>query len=552
MDQLAQGYLRYSQQERQSNLRQGIQFVNQQITQNQRRVDSLQRELQDFRQKNNFVDPDTQVNRVAQQSGGLEQKRIENEREIAEAQTSYNNLQGRVGAVSALAADAAYQSFLMQLREIDSKIAIESARFQDDNPALDALRDQRRNLLPILRQEARRVLGNKLAESENQLSVLETRRRSISNAEQYIDRQGQRLPVVARLYADLQRELDVATASLNRFLQTRENLQVGAAQKEVPWQLIAPPELPGSPEDLRSRNLMLGGLAGLLLGITAALLADKLDNTLRTAPDLKRHAKLPILGTIPYNPELRQNAIVSVIPRLLQVDRLRESLRSQPKSSYYTAQVFSESFRSLYTNILLLNSNTPIKSITIGSALPGEGKSTVAMHLAQAAAAMGQRVLLVDADLRNPQVTKLLDLPNETGLSDLIQTDLHPEQVIRPVYQSSPSLVGSSAQSQSAATQNLFAVASGQIEVDPTRLLSSLKMRQLVEYFHKVFDLVIYDTPPLLSLADSSLLATHTDGMIVVAALGKTDRASLAETLDSLKTRQIPIWGVVANTGRKD
>jgi polysaccharide biosynthesis transport protein len=547
LDKLAQGYLRYSQQERQSNLREGIKFVNDQISQTQRRVDSLQRELQDFRQKNNFVDPETQVNQVSGQLNDLQRQRLDTDKQLAEMRKSFDNLQGGSGAIAALAADPAYQGLVGQLRDLNIKIAAESVRFQDDTAEIEALRTQRQNLFPLLRQEARRVLGNKIADVDTQLSILETRQQATTTAQRFLDEQGRLLPRISRLYTDLQRDLSVATDSLKRFLEIRESLQVQIAQREVPWQLIAPPKQPVTPENSRLQTLMIGVIASLLLSLAVALIVERLDTTISTIEDLKKQTKLPILGNIPYNAELRTSKIATIIPQLLQLNNIGRIFNSQSQSRSYTHQVFPEAFRSLHTNLRLIRMDSPVRSLVISSALPGNGKSTVATHLAQAAAAMGQRVLLVDADLRNPQISNLLNLPDVDGLSDLIATSLHPEQVIRPVYQPSLAVVGGDAPPESTAEENLYVVASGQVPLDPTKLLASQKMQQLVDYFETVFDLVIYDTPPLLALADSSLLAAYTNGMILVVGLGQTDRSAIVQTLDSMKTARIPVLGTVAN-----
>ncbi len=232
LDQLAQGYLKYSQQERQSNLRQGVEFVGNQLPTLRQRVDSLQRQLQTFRQSNNFIDPESQSSQVNTQLSSLEQQRLEIQKQLAETQTQYSNLQGETGAVAALSGSQPYQQLLGQMRDLDAKIATESVRFQDGNPAMESLQEQKQKLMPLIRQEARRVLGGKLAEVDNQLSLLEVRQREVAKAENYWNQQLKRLPVTARQYTDLQRELKVATESLNRFLETRENLQVQAAQKK--------------------------------------------------------------------------------------------------------------------------------------------------------------------------------------------------------------------------------------------------------------------------------------------------------------------------------
>jgi polysaccharide biosynthesis transport protein len=552
LNKLAEDYLVYSQKQRQSNLRQGIEFADKQIAQTQERVDVLQRQLQDFRERNNLADPEAQINQVTAKMDTLAQQRLATQKELAEAQRNYSILQENAGATSTLAANTAYQSLLLQIRDIDSKIAVESARFQDDNPAIEALQVQKQNLMPLLRQEARRVLGNKMADIETQLSLLTTRQQSIDTAESFLQQQGSRLPALVRLFTDLQRDLTVATDSLKRFLSIRESLQVDVAQKEVPWQLINPPGA-FEKDDPRPRNLMFGALAGLLLGIITAVMAEKLDSRVRSVDDLKQRIKLPLLGAIPYYKELRERSPIRAnIAQQLQAASLgrlfsKRSATSNPGS--YPASSFLEAFRSLRTNLRLLGTESPITSLVISSAQSGEGKSTVATHLAWAAAAMGQRVLLVDADFRNPQIGNLLGLSDETGLSDLITDDLNLNQVIQEVRTETFS---GNPQTGSSVGENLFVLLAGNIPADPTKLLSSEKLPQLTEQFKALFDLVIYDTPPLINLADSSLLAVHTDGMILVAGLGQTDRATLNQALENVKISRIPIWGVVANSSRPE
>ncbi|UBF25418.1 P-loop NTPase [Kovacikia minuta CCNUW1] len=415
--------------------------------------------------------------------------------------------------------------------------------------------------MPLVRREASRVLGNRLAEVNSQLSVLEVRQREINKAENYWNGQLKRLPITAREYTDLQRELKVATESLNRFLETRENLQVQAAQKEVPWQLIASPEVPSIPLSSAWRNLILGIVGGLFAGVGAALLAERLDNTFHSLEDLKKQVKLPVLGVIPfYEAGQSQSQSSATISQLFRPRKLKRLFRRRPRLTPHTHSLFLEAFRSLHANIRLLQTDPAIASLTISSSLPGDGKSTVSVNLAQAAAAMGQRVLLVDADLRKPRISTLLGLDNSRGLSELIATDLHPNQAIQQIHHTEKPVFSETASETDSGIEqvqdipfwgdNLFVLTSGQIPADPTKLLSSPKMRQLVEHFQTLFDLVIYDTPPLINLADSSLLAPSTDGVILVAGLGKTDRAALAAAIESLRTSRIPVLGIVANNLR--
>lgn len=560
LHQVARGYLRYSLQARQTNLRQGIQFVDGQLPQLRARVDKLQGQLQAFRQKNNLLDPESQGQQLSTRVSTIDQQQLDTQVKLREARSLYANLSSQLGsspneaiATATLSEAPRYQQLLNQLQEVEAKIAKESARFTEDSPTIQALREQQRNLVPILQQESQKVLGKnlettdiskdspseirleltkQLVEATNQIQVLQVRQNAIAQAERSLNQQVKQLPVIARNYTDYQRELNVATESLNRFLAVRENLEIEAAQKALPWQIILKPQKPEIPVSPNTpRNILLGAIAGLLLGVATAFLIERLDNVFHSPDELRDQSKLPLLGVVPYHRQLKQMTPAANLAEILPSQETKFERKNRRQPQWYKASPFLESFRSLHTNIRFLGSDTPIHSIVISSCSPGEGKSTVAVHLAQAAAAMGQRVLLVDADLRRPQVHSILGLSNQQGLSNVIATGLTAKQAIQrlPMW------------------DHLYVLTAGQLPPDPTRLLSSKKMHYLMEQFHAVFDLVIYDTPPVLGLADGRLLAPRTDGVVMVVGLGKTDRSILMQALENLKVSNTAVLGVVAN-----
>jgi capsular exopolysaccharide synthesis family protein len=566
LHEVAKGYLRYSFQERQANLNQGIKFVEGQLPKLQERVDKLQGQLQGFRQQNNLLDPQEQAKQLSERVSKIDQDQLESQVKLNETRTLYQTLQKQLGlapnqalAAAALSESPRYQLLLNQLQELETKIATESARFTEASPTIQALRDQQRNLLPLLRQEAQQVLGNnvssppvssaspnsirlqltqQMVDALNQIQVLEVRTGAIASAQSRLGREVKQLPAIARQYGDLQRELTVATESLTRFLGVRETLQIEVAQKALPWQLIARPKLADDPISPRPvRDSILGAIAGLLLGIGVALLLERLDNVFHSPDELRDTTKLPLLGIIPFQKQLKnQKPIVNLSGLMGQKGRNAEAptspLRNRDRQpQWYNSSPFLEAFRSLHTNISFLGSDTPIHSLVISSATPGDGKSTTSVQLAQAAAAMGKRVLLVDADMRRPQVHYVLGLPNHQGLSNVIATGLPPKQAIQrlPMW------------------DHLYVLTAGPMPPDPTRLLSSKKMHYLMTQFQAVFDLVIYDTPPVLGLADGKLLATHTAGIVMVVGLGRTDRDIFLQALDGLKVSNATILGVVAN-----
>lgn len=196
----------------------------------------------------------------------------------------------------------------------------------------------------------------------------------------------------------------------------------------------------------------------------------------------------------------------------------------------YDSYGFLESFRTLHANLRTL----PLRSMVITSALPGEGATTVAVHLVQAAAAMGRRVLLVDAQYRRggTRLSSLLGLQERPGLSDYINQQATMNDVIQRLAWES----------------NLFAISSGSETQDPTRLLATYPMQELMERSHKSFDLVVYTLPPLMGLADVGLVAARTDGVLLVTALGRRQSArALDHSLERLKVAHIPVAGLVVN-----
>jgi polysaccharide biosynthesis transport protein len=556
LQQLARDYLKYSLQERQTNLRKGIDFVDSQLPELQLRVNSLQRQLQQFRQQYNFIDPEVKAQQLSEQVDNVQLQRLETQKELAETRSLYASFQSQSGAAladnpafyaatnsqersdtaQALKEAPVYQKLVGQLRDIESQIGADSARFQDDSPNMVTLRDKRENLLPVLRAEAQRVLGNKLVELSTKISGLEVRLAEISTAENRLNSSVEQLPTLARQYTDLQRELKVATESLNRFLEKRESLQIENAQNEIPWQIIAAPKVEKEQVSPNiKRNLVLGAIAGVIAGMAAAILAERLDNVFHTPEDLKDLTKLPLLGIIPFNKNLKQLAPLAqakVEKKAEGYKLVLASMNSNQNESYFP---FVESFRSLHTNINFLGSDTPINSLVVSSAQKGDGKSTVSVQLAQAAAAMGQKVLLVDADMRLPQVHSRLGLSNEQGLSNIISTNL-------PIYE---------AIQRSPLGDNLFVITSGQIPPDPIKLLSSQKMQNIMAQLRTEFDLVIYDTPPILGLADSSIVATHTAGIVLVVRMGRTDRTVVRQALDGLRLSRANVLGLVVNGVRK-
>ena len=548
LDELAKGYVDYSSYQQQSSLNKGLKFTKEQLPVLKERVDKLQQRLQQFRQQHDLIEPEIKAENLSGLLNGVIEQRQETESQLQETQLLQVRLQRQIGLdlnqaieAAALSESSRYQALLNQLQEVETNLALESARFTASSPLVSRLEEQRQNLLPLLQQEARIVLGSgnignaqalatsanpirlqltqELIEVANRQQVLLSRQESLLVVENQFRDQLKQLAVLMRQYTDLQRELEVATDSLNHFLNVQNELQIEASQQASSWQLLAEPGLPSFPfSPNRPRGALIGGAAGLIAGIGTALLVDKLDRRFHSAEEIKEATQLPLVGRIPFESTWK--------------DKKEEEQKALPLTpSQKSNPAIIDAFRSLHANLYMLNPDKPLRSLVISSPVPEEGKSTTAVCLAQAAASMGQKVLLVDADLRRPRIHGITDVPNVWGLSDLVTGDLEVDDVIQ----------------RSPLDKNLHILSAGQTPPDPTRLLSSQKMRQLMEALEASFELVIFDTPPLLGLVDAKLIVPQTDGLALVVSLGRSDRSSLQQVLEGLTMSHLSVLGVIAN-----
>lgn len=536
LDLTSKKYLDYSLTSRQADIQRGIEFVKNKLPDLRDRVALLQDQLQQLRQRYNLITPDARGSELSGQVSAFRRQYLESQVELEQAETSASELRGQLSrsspelaAASSLSGNSRYQNLVGELLSLDAQIAQASTLYLDTTPELQVLQEQRQNLLSLIAREGQLVEQ----EVTGDLRTLQARDQALERTLGTLTEEVDELAVISRIYTDIERELTIATENLNEFLAKREALQIDAAQREIPWILLTPTTDPDAISASLPQNLIIGSVLGLLLGVGAALAIERLTDIVYNANDLKRMTRLPLLGVIPLNPSLRGRTGVVNFAQLQQFSTVQQQggllSRRDHRTGYAKADAFSEAFRSLYTSIRLLNSDAPIRSLVMSSTQPAEGKSTAAIHLAIAAAAMTQRVLLVETDLREPRLHQYLDLHNSGGLIDILSGDI----ALRDAVQRTPF------------EPNLFVLTAGAIPPDPTRALSSQKMQRLMEQFHSNFDFVIYDAPPLADFADAFLTAAHTDGVVLVAQVGKLKRSLLEQVLDKVRVSKTTMLGVV-------
>ncbi len=275
---------------------------------------------------------------------------------------------------------------------------------------------------------------------------------------------------------------------------------------------------PGSPiRPNKKQNAALGLLVGIFLGGGLAFFLEYMDTSIRTIGDIEKYLSWPVLG---------------IIPRFEQTVKGKTSgSEIQPMVSKFPKSASAEAYRTLRTNIQLTDLDNPAKFLIVTSAIPLEGKSTTSLNLAVALAQKEGKVLLVDADLRKPTIHKLLHLDNSSGLADLLVKNSELAASVK----------------QSKDIDNLWVLTSGSIPSNPSEILGSSRMKILVEQMKKEYEYVIFDTPPLISVSDSAILASQADGILMVVRPGKVKGEVGRRTKELLERIGTPVLGCVFN-----
>lgn len=278
----------------------------------------------------------------------------------------------------------------------------------------------------------------------------------------------------------------------------------------VSLSIIKPAVAPTAPSAPNTKlNLLLGILVGFALGVGTAILRATLDNRIRGEADLRVITAAPLLGGISFDQ-----------------DATRKPLLTQTG----TQSPRAESFRQLRTNLQFANVSGRAKSVLVTSSLPGEGKSTTAANLSIALAQAGNTVCLIDADLRRPMISEYLGLDRSAGLTTALVGAADVNELLQPWGEDS-----------------LYILTSGQIPPNPSELLGSDDMKQLISRLEQAFDIVVIDAPPLLPVTDAAVLSQHVGGVVLVVGTQKLKQHDLAKSMAALELVGSNILGVVLN-----
>ncbi|PSF39431.1 lipopolysaccharide biosynthesis protein [Aphanothece hegewaldii CCALA 016] len=407
--------------------------------------------------------------------------------------------------------------------------------------------------------------------SANEIKVLEVRYQDLETIKIALEKQIRNYPEIIRNYQEVERKITLTTQLLDRLQTQRENLRVEAAQ-DLPWQLISKPQIPldkdGKPISYppeRKKKIIAGVGGGLLLSGLFAILLEKRRNQFYCDEDIRDYLGVPLVGSIPWDdmtetdasaliPSSNQTEEYSIEPQVfsslteaLQAKEaptilLKEPVQIQQKTNTFStpsndlslwqqerSYSFLSAFDTLYAQLSLDNNNNVLRSIAMTSVEAGDGQSTVAMYLANAAAATGSRVLLVDANWHNSQLHHYFNLSNNKGLNHILNYSLNSAEVIQSV-QDNP---------------NLFVLTSGLTE--SKKRLWSPKMKELMGQLEQEYDLVIYDLPHFFDSTDIRFISTQTNGLLLVVGVFQTSQSLVKKAMNEINRLKLPFLGVVAN-----
>jgi polysaccharide biosynthesis transport protein len=309
----------------------------------------------------------------------------------------------------------------------------------------------------------------------------------------------------------LQREADSNRQIYESLMQRTKETDISSARRSSNVRIVDPAEVPRAPISPNIQRDMLIAFGGsLLFAVGLAFVFERLDNRIKTPQELKATVGVPFLGMVPITP-LPKGA-------------------ADPVLGNGVSPNFAEAFKTIRTNVLFSSADEGMRTLVITSAGPGEGKSVVSSNLAMALAQTGQRVLLIDADMRRPRVHEIFGFPQEPGLSNVLTGNARPSDAIRR-----------------SGVNGLWYLSSGHIPPNPAELLGSDKFADFIGSLEQHFEWVVIDTPPVLVVADSSIVANKASGVVFVVAADHTGRQTATAAIEQLDAASAHVIGSVLN-----
>ena len=572
-------YLDYNREQQKLRLTKGLTFIDEQLPNVRQNVAKVEASLEEFRKNQNLIEPEAQAKSLTEAINNIQQERRTNQANRRDLQAQYDSLQQQLASspqealvAARLSQSSRYQALLNEIQKTDLAIAQQRIRFTDKNPIVQKLVSERDKQLSLLQAEGQRAtpegsaqlpdtgesllkerqlggtdlnIATKILEIQTNLKGLTARDEALEKKEQQLRVEIDRFPNLLAKYTRLQTDIQLKRETFQQLEKARQDLSLEIARGGFDWQVVEVPQPGIKSISKKQQNIMLGVVVGLFLGVAVAFGRDMLDDSVHSSDQLTQLVPLPLLGMTPQLPQKKKHKPIIKLPfgkRQASDAWGNEPIIKLPFGKPTdmmpcTIEVIHsppawESFDLIYKNIQLQNSGSTFSPLIITSALDGEGASTIALGLAISAARLHQRVLLIDSDFRQPMLHTQLNLPNEYGLSTLLESN-----ATVSIRSHVP-------------TSDLYIdiLTSGPIPKDPVNLLSSPHMQRLMAGFEQTYDLVLLNAPPVLGMVDTLLVASCCRGVVLVTRIDLVTKTALTETTAMLN--KLNTIGIIANGGK--
>jgi capsular exopolysaccharide synthesis family protein len=534
-------YQDYNLEHKKQRLNQGLAFVNNRLPKAQQEVKNAEQKLEKFRQKYNLFEPAIQSKILLESLADIQKQRQTNRAQLQTVQERYKDLQQQLTTSRQNAQisppenqSISYQSLLAEIQKTEFALAQARLRYQDNYPTVEKLKQQRQIQLSLLQQEAAKnaaeslvAVDSQLVNELNQLQKtafkLLTDDQNLGESEKRIRSQLSAYPNLISQYNRMLSDVDAQRKILQQLLQEQQFLGFKIAQSGFEWQVLDEPNLGIYLGGRRLLLLISGLLLGPILGISVALIRASFNNAIFSVKDLQKLTNLRLLGSVPklgINSRNKKSHIW-----FWQQQRKSET----PILEENNGLPVHETLDMIYQNIEILKHPFSGKSLMLTSALPQEGKTTLALGLGASAAHMHRRVLVIDANLRYPRLHKILELSNDWGLSLLLidETNNQIHDYIQPIHPA------------------IDILTAGPTPEDAVHLLSSQRMQELIQSFEETYDLVLIDAPAILNTVDARIVASFCNGIVMVGKIGQITPNQLIQTTEILS--KLNLIGIVAN-----
>jgi polysaccharide biosynthesis transport protein len=507
---LADGFIDWLLDRKVDATKKGRDFLRKQLAQSQVNLESSEEDLNKFAKKNDIVSLDENMNLIYHTFSTLNNALAEAQKVRLEKESLYSHVKnGNIESLPVIINDSYIQGLKAEHATIKSEYSRMSATFKPEYPALKELGAKVASLEAKIGEAERNVAAS--IESDYKASL----KKEETLEAKYAEQKDLALDLNERSvqYNILKREVDSNKSIYESLLQRLKETEVASAITASHIQVVDYASVPLSPFKPNLKlNLLFAGFIGIFGGICFAFFLEYLDNTVRTPEEVRDKLRLPLLGGI-YELEKTERDMLPV----------EKSFLLDPRSH------IAEAFRTIRTSIMLSTPGNPPQTILVTSCFPSEGKTTVSINLASSFAQAGNKVLLLEADLRRPRIGDILQ-SNGNGLSSYLTGNSSLDEVIKE-----------------SDLPNLSVLSVGALPVNPSELLGSEQMRDLIEKLRDEFEYIIVDGPPSLGFVDAHLVSNIVDGVAVVVRAGSTPRKSIRELIDKLGSIRANFLGIIIN-----